>query len=349
MITSLPDDIIVEILAHVSRWDYPTLSLVSKHFRSLVSSSELYARRSLLGYTEACIYSVLFNYDTGRFHLYVLRRGLKRNNNSCYFVLIESLPPMPSNVSFVSIGSKIYVLSGDSSTTPYSIDCRSHIMQPYSKIPHGPKAIQIVDVIDKKIYVMGKCDHDDAKKVMLVFNTETQRWEPEMTTKPSLELRRFWFECVVIADKMYVRDYHYSQESFVYEPKEDKWESDEMLNSNKWYRGCVLDDLLYYYDPFENKLRAYDPKHRCWKVVKGLEEFLPHIAFPCRHWSDTVSYGWKLAVFFITCENWVIRREIWCAEISIERRQGEIWGKVESYDVVFSWKFRYNKTLAVMV
>ncbi|XP_010497340.1 PREDICTED: F-box/kelch-repeat protein At4g38940-like, partial [Camelina sativa] len=282
MITSLPHDIIVDILAHVSRWDYPTLSLVSKYFRSLVSSSELYARRSLLGYTEACIYSVLFNNDTGN-QLYVLRsRRLKGNNTSSSFVRIASLPRIPFQASYVSVGREIYVLSGFSRSNSYSIDCRSHTVQPFSENPHGPKARRFVDVIDKKIFVMGLCDeHDETNlmKVMLVFNTETQTWEPEMTTKPSLELSRFWCECAVIADKMYVRDCS-SKESFVYEPKEDRWELDEVLNSYNWYRGCVLDDVLYYYDPFENKLRAYDSKQKCWKVVKGLEEFLPHVAFP---------------------------------------------------------------------
>ncbi|EOA19729.1 hypothetical protein CARUB_v10003779mg [Capsella rubella] len=351
MITSLPDDIIVDIIAHVSRWDYPNLCLVSKYFRSLVSSCELYRRRSLLGCTEACIYSALLDYETNRYHLYVLRRRLKGNNvNSCSFVRIASLPPMPFQASYVSVGSKIYVLSGFSRSGSFSIDCTSHTVQPFSENPHGPKARKLLDVIDKKIFVMGSVfEHDLANlmKVMLVFNTETQTWEPEMTTKPSKELRRFWYDNVVIAGKMYVRDSRFD-ESFVYEPKEDKWEPDEILNSNKWYRGCVLDDLLYYYDPYENKLRVYDSKHKCWEVVKGLEEFFPHTAFK---WSDTVTYGWRrLAVFFIKGEDRsTIRKEIWCAQIAIERRQGHIWGKLESYDLVFDSYFRFNKTLPVLV
>ncbi|CAH2034366.1 unnamed protein product [Thlaspi arvense] len=34
--TPLPEDVILDILARVSRFDYPILSFVSKHFRSLV-------------------------------------------------------------------------------------------------------------------------------------------------------------------------------------------------------------------------------------------------------------------------------------------------------------------------
>ncbi|CAA7037995.1 unnamed protein product [Microthlaspi erraticum] len=59
LITSLPEDIIIDIIARVRRCDYPTLSLVCKHFRSLVTKPELYARRSLLGCTENCYYVVL--------------------------------------------------------------------------------------------------------------------------------------------------------------------------------------------------------------------------------------------------------------------------------------------------
>ncbi|EOA31880.1 hypothetical protein CARUB_v10015107mg [Capsella rubella] len=49
---SLPDDLLLSIVARVSRLYYPTLSLVSKSFRSLKT-------RSLLGHTESCLYVCL--------------------------------------------------------------------------------------------------------------------------------------------------------------------------------------------------------------------------------------------------------------------------------------------------
>ncbi|WZZ50181.1 hypothetical protein YC2023_050288 [Brassica napus] len=57
LITSLPEDVMIDILARVPRREYPTLSLVSKYFRSLVASPGLYVRRSVLGFTEHCFYS----------------------------------------------------------------------------------------------------------------------------------------------------------------------------------------------------------------------------------------------------------------------------------------------------
>lgn len=48
----LPDDVLLNCLARVSRLYYPTLSLVSKRFRSLLGSKT----RTLLGLTESCLY-----------------------------------------------------------------------------------------------------------------------------------------------------------------------------------------------------------------------------------------------------------------------------------------------------
>ncbi|CAA7027507.1 unnamed protein product [Microthlaspi erraticum] len=56
---SLPQEIIENILARISKWDYPLLSLVSKRFLSLLSSPELYAMRSHIGTSEPCLYFCL--------------------------------------------------------------------------------------------------------------------------------------------------------------------------------------------------------------------------------------------------------------------------------------------------
>lgn len=55
-ILMLHDDLLLACLTRVSRLYYPTLSLVSKKFRSLLASIELYKNRTLLGYTESCLY-----------------------------------------------------------------------------------------------------------------------------------------------------------------------------------------------------------------------------------------------------------------------------------------------------
>uniref|UniRef100_A0A0D3BTM2 F-box domain-containing protein n=1 Tax=Brassica oleracea var. oleracea TaxID=109376 RepID=A0A0D3BTM2_BRAOL len=92
-ITSLPDGIVVDILARVPRHDYPTLSLVSKQFRSLVTSNEIYVRRSLLRCTENCLYVLVSNSGTPNDGLYILRQ--KANGHRC-LVHISSLLDLPT-------------------------------------------------------------------------------------------------------------------------------------------------------------------------------------------------------------------------------------------------------------
>ncbi|CAH2071115.1 unnamed protein product [Thlaspi arvense] len=253
---------------------------------------------------------------------------------------------------YVAVGSKIYVVGGEfydgteRTWKASSIDCRSHTVQ-HIGIHKRRKFPTVGDIIDGKIYVI----HSEG---VMVLDTETQKWDPSMK-KPDVELGKTYIDgSVVMGDKIYMRNY---DNSFVYESKENKWESDQMLNSEEWRGACVVDDVIYYYNSYMKGLRAYDPKQRCWREVKGLEEFSNKMAGSWRskagsyaydpkqrYWrvvkgleellskttgssgSRTVRYGGKLALFFHKTP----LREIWCAEIALERRQeGEIWGKVQ--------------------
>ncbi|KAL1225958.1 F-box/kelch-repeat protein [Cardamine amara subsp. amara] len=341
LITSLPDELIIDIIARVPISNYPTISLVSRRFRSTIASPELYRRRSLLQCTEHCLYALLYNSQTRDYRWYIRRRN--------GFVLIPSLPPMPAHGSFVSVGSKIYVLGGVYSSgvtsTVLTIDCTTHTMQHISNIPKL-MGDTVAGIIDGKIYVIGlsELSKDKNSKGIMVFNTKTGIWEPEMI-KLGFEIGRLWPGCVVMEGKIYMRDV---ENSFVYEPREDKWEREEMLNSKKWEYACVVDDILYYYDVFKKILRAYDIKHKCWREVEGVGRLLPE---PSRAlWSYTVSYGGKLAVFLPKEIHKKNTTEIWCAEIALERRQGGgILGNVEWGGVVIDGDFFYVRCLSVLV
>ncbi|CAH2060011.1 unnamed protein product [Thlaspi arvense] len=345
LMTSLPEDIIVDILARVSRCNYPTLSLVSKHFRSLVASPEIYARRSLLGCTEHYLYFVLYDRDNGYHRWYIL--NWKANSNS-RFVLIPSLPHIPYDGSFVAVGSRIYVFGGTNkhnmTTSALTIDCRSHTVQPLPSMP-VPLYYATADIINGRIYVVGNRNYYHREKTMVVFNTETQTWEEPAIIEPDIELDYMDYGCVVMADKLYTRDVH---NSFVYDPKKNKWETDEMLDRKVWNNACVVDDILYYFDCDEKSLREYDPKQRCWGVVKGVEELWAKTRLAW--WSKTVSYGGRLALFCNFKEE-ERKQEICCAEISLERRQGgETWGQVEFCGHVLTGNFILaKKPLALML
>ncbi|XP_024010257.1 F-box/kelch-repeat protein At4g38940-like [Eutrema salsugineum] len=306
---SLPYDILVDIVARVPRCYHPIISLVSKSFQSLVASPELSARRSLLGYTEHCLYVVLYEYDTDISCLCILRRRINSNR----LVIIKSLPLMHS--------------------------CRVHVQHIFDT-PMRMGYNNFADVIDGKIYII------NWERVM-VLDTKTQMWEPEIK-KPDIEVGYLFSDSVVMEDKIYMRD-HFS--SFVYEPKECRWELEEVLNSKHWTNACVVDDVLYYDNILANELSAYDPKQRCWRVVKGLEELKSKTSGSCG--SNMVSYGEKLAMFFQKYHDAKkVTKDIWCAEIVLERCQGgEIWGKVEWCDIVMEKHFGsyIMKCLAVMV
>ncbi|CAE6217449.1 unnamed protein product [Arabidopsis arenosa] len=257
---------------------------------------------------------------------------------------------MHTHGSSVALGSKIYVLDGVYSngvtSSVLTIDCTSNTVQPSFNIPKA-MGETVAGIIDGKIYVIGECDW--SKRVM-VLNTEKQMWETEMTKPAGLEIGQLWSGCVVMEAKIYMRDL---DNSFVYVPKEKKWEMEEMLNSHKWQYACVLDDVLYYYDCLANRLRAYDTKRKFWVVVKGGERLLSETSWlrlpTISKWAYTMSCGEKLVVFFPKLDM-IYPTKIWCAEIALERRQGgEIWGKFEWCGAVLDSDLLFVRCLDVMV
>ncbi|KAL0845825.1 hypothetical protein Bca101_019071 [Brassica carinata] len=336
LIPSLPDDVTVDIVARVPRSHYPTLSLVSKKFRKLIASSKLYKRRSQLGITQHRVYAVLRNSNSrDDFSFYILHRKVNCSNR---LVVVQSIPLMSSAGSYVPVGSKVYVFNALDALT---IDCTSHTVQ---RIPDIPRRMsyKVVNAIDgKKIYVIGDsfCNavEEDGwwkcwRKAVTVFDTETQSWEPKLV-KEDISVGAIWSDSVVMEGQIYMKGYS-KRNSFVYGPEEREWElMDEVMNSEDWEGACVVENVLYYHDCLEKVLRAYDPKQSCWSVVNGLEDFL--VAETTQsNWCVAVNYGEKkLALFFP--KNHQGEEVICCAEIALEWRQGgEIWGKMESCDVV---------------
>ncbi|CAA7026586.1 unnamed protein product [Microthlaspi erraticum] len=320
-ITSLPEDVIVDIIARIRRYDHPTLSLVSKHLRAIVSSPDLEARRrSLLGCAEQHLY-VLLNLHVHDYDTLPSKRWYVLRNRR-----LVPIPRLPTSGSFTAAGSKIYGFGEDLiySTTVVSIECtsKSHTVKTLPTMPY--MLAGAASVIDGKIYVSGNCDYDGHEVSVVVFNTETQTWEAEVI-EPDIKVGPIIVSSLVMAGKIYIMGY---ASSAFYDPKERTWGRDEVLDSKRWWvrAACVVDDVLYYYDEDVSCVRRYDPKKRCWGVVNGLDDLLTQTT----EGSKTVSYSGRLALFFVKkAADW--RDDgIWCAEISLETRQGgEIWGKVE--------------------
>uniref|UniRef100_A0A0D3BTC2 Uncharacterized protein n=1 Tax=Brassica oleracea var. oleracea TaxID=109376 RepID=A0A0D3BTC2_BRAOL len=179
VLPSLPEDVIIDILACSSRCDYPKPSLVSKHFRSLIASPDLQARRSLLACTEHCLYVVFYQANTMDLDMWsILRR--KANGSRCLTRISSTLPVLDKySTTSAAVGSRIYVFGGrnhkNMTTNAFCIDCRSHTVEPLPSIL-VPLFCKFAGFIHGKIYVMGYCS-PYREKAMLMFDTETQMWE----------------------------------------------------------------------------------------------------------------------------------------------------------------------------
>lgn len=146
----LPDDVALSCLARVPRSDHAALSLLSKSYRSLVASPELYKIRSLMGRTETDVYVCL--------RIPQPRRYILRSSN---LIPIPSFPSQPrEGSSVVALDSGIYVIGGLIKGNPTCdvllLDCGTHTWR------HAPsmgvaRACAAAAVIDGKIYVVGGC------------------------------------------------------------------------------------------------------------------------------------------------------------------------------------------------
>jgi len=304
--SSLPYDIVLNCLARVSRYHYPTLSLVSKEFQSLIASRELYATRSRIGKTE-------------RF-LYICLNLTKSNPKYRWF----TLPPLPNeqkllpvplftyhlNSSTVSsTGSEIYIIGGlvwgNRSKKVSMFDCRSHQTRILPKM-RFPRASAAAHVIDGKIYVIGGGEIRGE-----VYDPTTQTW---LTTPVDHTTE----ECQKVYDK------HGVNICFV--------EID-----NLQCQTLVCNGKLYWRHPRGDDFG--------WARVKGVEQelFRNHLSYVDKSGGGRrVTVWWKSVVVF-GCQglgySTEFDTEIWCAEISFERRGlKELWGFVEWSRKVFTCK-----------
>ncbi|WZZ76405.1 hypothetical protein YC2023_087775 [Brassica napus] len=90
--SSLPDEIVENILARVSRWKYPSLSLVSKRFHTVLSSMEIYKTRSQIGASETCSYVLLKLPDHSSASWFSLRPKPNNQNRTKRWFSLETKP-----------------------------------------------------------------------------------------------------------------------------------------------------------------------------------------------------------------------------------------------------------------
>ncbi|XP_020875009.1 F-box/kelch-repeat protein At5g49000-like [Arabidopsis lyrata subsp. lyrata] len=298
---SLPDDLLLTCFARVSRLYYPTLSLVSKSCRSLVTSPELYKTRSFLNHSETCLYVCL---------------EFPPDPNQRWFTLCRK-----PNQTLTNIPKKKNKKS-----------CGSHTWHEAPSMRMASHNYLAANVVDGKIYVPGGLKDFDYSKWMEVFDPKIQTWE--FVLSPPTLMERDLYKRLVIEGEIYLL----GESGVAYKPKEDRWRYEGNLLLVWGDSHCMVDNVLYRYCDLGG-ISWYDSESEIgpWMKLKGLEG-LPKFA---RYSTvKLVEYGGKMAVFWDKNlpSSGNKSRSIWCAVISLERcnNSQEIWGKVESLDAVLT-------------
>ncbi|CAL9224235.1 unnamed protein product, partial [Arabidopsis halleri] len=345
--SSLPDEIIENILARISKWTYPNLSLVSKRFLSLLSSPQLYKTRSHIGTTEPCLYFCLkLGYDSSDPQWFTLwmkpDENLTSNGETMHDYSLIPLhsssysPPVPYRKSTVAVGSEIYVIGGlpeAPSSSVRILDCRIHTWRDGPNMTVA-RSDPVAVYLDEKIYVIGGCKNDESANWLEVLDIKTQTWRalPSPGTHHELHCEDIKFNPSAFKGKLYVAA---ETKDYTYEPKDGTWNVvREKLIFKDIRHWCVIEDVMYSCT-YVGSLMWYDSEGREWREIKGSNEFNVGLTWYLKKRSvhGIVNYGGKLVVIWRQWYNddgkgW--NTKVGFSKIALEKRhKDEIWGKTE--------------------
>ncbi|XP_010444917.2 PREDICTED: putative F-box/kelch-repeat protein At4g11750 [Camelina sativa] len=355
----LPNDLLFNCLARVSRLYYPTLSLVCKRFRSLLASLELYETRTLLGFTESCLYvglpfsheiqprwftlsrrpiQVTTNLKPTRwfapcFGPFLTNKDKKKSSHQNRLVLVQSRNSPCLDNGLAAVSCNFYLVS-DSSSKVMFMDCRSHTWHESSSSMRVARLNPKVTVLDGKIYVVGGTRCCKSSDWIECFDPKTHIWEHVPSPGADICKMNYLFKSLALDGKLYI--YADLSRFVVYKPKENRWDrlglQDVPWGGWALRPSCVIDNVLYGYG-WSRKLRWYDMEGKCLRDIKGLRK-LPKLPIPY-YKVRLLNYGGKIAVWWE--KNVRKEKMIWCVEIALEKRnKHEIYGKVEWCDVVLT-------------
>ncbi|CAH8359982.1 unnamed protein product [Eruca vesicaria subsp. sativa] len=349
--SSLPDEITENILARVSRWQYPSLSLVSKKFHSLLSSMEIYKTRSQIGAQETCVYVLLELHD----HPCWFSLWTKPNNQDSSGISVVTIPSPPTDYfpglrSIKTFGSYMYIIGGpykEPSSSVWIFDCRSHTWRDGPNMYVARNSPHTV-LLDEKIYVMGGCDIDEYYANWIeVFDQKTQSWTafPGPNVDKLLKhLRKSHCDTVYVFEgKIY---FMAGVKEYSYEPKDGTWklvkEISSFLFDDSVWTWCEIGKIICCYThPGYLMWSASEIEGRVWREIKGLEELREHPTRGLKHgYTFTLldCGGQILVLWDLQCPFTSPTRsnKIWYAKISLEPRCNgrEVWGNVECVHVL---------------
>ncbi|KAF2554391.1 hypothetical protein F2Q68_00037853 [Brassica cretica] len=308
--SSLPDEIIANCLARVSKSQYSSISSVSKSFHSLLSSPEIHAARSQIGATEP--------------RLYLCCESLRTATQGAEIEMKTELRLVPvkdssfqlrarSKEANLAVGSEIYQIGGINKQGKRSrsvcvLDCRSHTQRRAPRMRVARECAKAC-LLDGSIYVMGgtrKCESWGE-----VFDLKSQTWKKELLPSPTGDEFDCKFELLVLGAKIYVITEHNNK--YAYDPKQGRW----LLLLEMGFAGlewiletcgvwCVLDNLVF--KEFSDDLFWYDVTCEKWVIVEGLEALCDTKFCCCYRMIQLVNYGGKLVIVWLVTPQPVLRR-----------------------------------------
>ncbi|CAA7035832.1 unnamed protein product [Microthlaspi erraticum] len=297
--TSLPDDVVLNCLARVSRSDHASLSLVSKSHRSLLRSPELYGVRSRMGLTEKCIFLCLSIPSDPFARWFVFNP--KAVNNPGRLVPIRPHLSQRREVSaaVVAHGCGIYIIGGmiggRRSSKVFFLDGRTHT---WTNLPsmRQARADASAAEVDGKIYVLGGCEDENSREYGEVFDPKTQTWDV-LPVPPYEDCVRHTFMCesavVIKEEEKKVFGLNGIGKGLFYIPSQGKWEIGNRAKSGAKRGWHVIGNVIYTSATRgrimwceASELERRQPGGMEWREVMGLEHLRRTL-----HGSKLVSFG----------------------------------------------------------
>ncbi|XP_027077473.1 F-box/kelch-repeat protein SKIP6-like isoform X1 [Coffea arabica] len=332
LIPDLPDDVSINCLSRIPRYYYPKLSLVSRSWRSAITSSALFTTRSLLHTTQTSLYlNLRINYS---FHWYTLLSNChSRKIPQKPIFPLPRIPFQPVGPAFAVLGPKIYVIGGSINEIPLNLmwvyDCRFNRWEEGPRMKVG-REFAAAGVVDGKIYVLGGCVVDSwARSVNWaeVFDPDTGLWAP---VPSPIEVREKWMHAsAVVEGRVYAMA---DRGGVVYDVGLGKWGNVSKRLDLGWRgRAAVVRGVLYCYD-YLGKIRGYDVEEDVWKELRGVGKGLPR--FLCG--ATMVNFDGRLCVVW-EGKGSGKEVEIMCADIEVWKDgDGMLSGRILWSDVILT-------------
>ncbi|KAL8260693.1 hypothetical protein R6Q59_028646 [Mikania micrantha] len=333
LIPNLPDDVAIQCIARVPRPYHPTLSLVSKLWRSTIRSPHFFTTRSYLRSTQHSLY-LNIRHNTS-FKWYYHPNPNPKDGSSLF--PHPPIPIQPVGPAYAVLGPKIYLIGGSINDIPLNsvwvLDCRVNRWEIGPKMRVG-REFAAAATVGGKIYVMGGCLVDNRARSVNwaeVFDPVVGVWRP--VESGLVEAKDKWMHaCAVIDGRIYAMA---DRGGVVYDVVRMEWGRVPKRLDMGWRgRAVCIDGVLYCYD-YLGKIRGYDAVKDVWKELRGVDKGLPK--FLCG--ATMVDLDGRLCVVWECKESGGDGRvmDVMCAEIVVcKDEDGGLSGSVLWIDVILS-------------